>query len=268
VLRRIIPEFTSEAGVRGLKKQLAAIARCASEKIVSCNAETPYTVRPEELEEFLGKQVSRHDRAQADNPPGVVTGLAWTPAGGEILFIEASDMTGSGQLTLTGQLGDVMKESAGISLSLLKSRLPVNSFNFKEKDLHIHVPSGAVPKDGPSAGIALFTALASLVTGIKVDPRIAMTGEITLRGVVLPIGGLKEKLMGAQRAGITKVLIPADNAVDLKDVPEEVMRELTVKTVETVEDVLKETLQITMPRIDHVFLPGTMGGAACAAPQA
>jgi ATP-dependent Lon protease len=263
VLRRIIAEFTAEAGVRGLKKQLAAIARCASEKIVSGKAETPYAVKAEDLEEILGKQVSRHDKAQADNPPGVVTGLAWTPVGGEILFIEASDMAGSGQVILTGQLGDVMKESAGISLSLLKSRLPVNSVNFKERDLHIHVPSGAVPKDGPSAGIALFTALASLVTGIKVDSRIAMTGEITLRGCVLPIGGLKEKLMGAQRAGITRVLIPADNAVDLKDVPEEILKDLTVKTVETVEDVLKETLGFALPRIEHMFLTEALGGAIC-----
>jgi len=145
--------------------------------------EPPYIVKTEELEELLGQQVSRHDMAQQDNPPGVVTGLAWTPVGGEILFIEATDMSGSGQVTLTGKLGDVMKESAKISLSLLKSRLPMNSINFKERDLHIHVPSGSVPKDGPSAGIALFTALASLITGIKVNSQIAMTGEITLRGL-------------------------------------------------------------------------------------
>jgi ATP-dependent Lon protease len=174
--------------------------------------------------------------------------------GGEILFIEATDMPGSGEVTLTGKLGDVMKESARISLSLLKSRLPLNTINFKERDLHIHVPSGAVPKDGPSAGIALFTALASLVTGIKVNPQLAMTGEVTLRGAVLPIGGLKEKLLGAQRAGITRVLIPKDNVSDLKDVPSEVKEQLTVIPVETVEDVLRETLAITLPRLEHVFV--------------
>jgi ATP-dependent Lon protease len=162
-------------------------------------------------------------------------------------------MSGSGQVILTGKLGDVMKESARISLSLLKSRLPINSINFKERDLHIHVPSGSVPKDGPSAGITLFTALASLVTGIKVDSKIAMTGEITLRGAVLPIGGLKEKLLGAQRAGITKVLIPKDNVIDLKDVPEEVKKQLTIIPVETIEDVLKETLGISLPRIERMF---------------
>ncbi|MDF2984518.1 MAG: lon [Eubacterium sp.] len=253
VLQKIISDYTLEAGVRGLKKQLAALARVASEKIVSNNVELPYRIKIEQLEELLGRQVSRHERAESDNPPGVVTGLAWTPVGGEILFIEATDMAGSGQVTLTGKLGDVMKESARISLSLLKARLPMNSINFKERDIHIHVPSGAVPKDGPSAGIALFTALASLVTGIKVDSKIAMTGEITLRGAVLPIGGLKEKLLGAQRAGITKVLIPKDNVIDLKDVPEEVRNELTIIPVETVEDVLKETLGISLPRIEHVF---------------
>ncbi len=252
-IEKVIAEFTMEAGVRGLKKQLAAIARSATETIVSGKAPLPYTVDADKLEDILGRKVSRHDKAQADNPPGVVTGLAWTPVGGEILFIEATDMSGSGQITLTGQLGDVMKESARISLSLLKSRLPMNAVNFKEKDIHIHVPSGSVPKDGPSAGIALFTALASLVTGIKVDPELAMTGEITLRGAVLPIGGLKEKLLGAQRAGITKVLIPKDNVTDLKDVPQDVKDLLTIVPVETVEDVLRETIGISMPRIEQML---------------
>ncbi len=252
-LRKIISEYTVEAGVRGLKKQLATLARITSEKIVSHKGELPFVVSVEALDDLLGRKVSSHDRAQKDNPPGVVTGLAWTSVGGEILFIEATDMIGNGQVILTGQLGDVMKESAKISLSLLKSRLPMNSINFKERDLHIHVPSGSVPKDGPSAGITLFTALASLVTGKKVDPKLAMTGEITLRGAVLPIGGLKEKLIGAQRAGITRILIPKENLVDLKDVPEEVKSQLTIKAVETVEDVLRETLGISLPRIEHVF---------------
>jgi len=254
-LKKIISEYTQEAGVRGLKKQLASLARITSEKIVSHKGELPFVVTESELDDLLGRKVSSHDKAQKDNPPGVVTGLAWTAVGGEILFIEATDMMGSGQVTLTGQLGDVMRESAKISLSLLKSRLPLNSINFKERDLHIHVPSGSVPKDGPSAGITLFTALASLVTGIKVDPKLAMTGELTLRGAVLPIGGLKEKLLGAQRAGITKILIPRENLVDLKDVPEEVRSLLTIKPVDTIEDVLRETLGISLPRIEHVFNP-------------
>ncbi|MGV8983871.1 endopeptidase La [Clostridium sp.] len=254
-LQKIISEYTLEAGVRGLKKQIATLARVTSEKIVTNTVELPFKVTVESLDDLLGRKVSSHDKAQVDNPPGVVTGLAWTSVGGEILFIEATDMIGTGQVTLTGQLGDVMKESAKISLSLLKSRLPINTINFKERDLHIHVPSGSTPKDGPSAGITLFTALASLVTGIKVDPKLAMTGEITLRGAVLPIGGLKEKLLGAQRAGITKILIPKDNLIDLKDVPEEIKNQLSIKTVETVEDVLRETLGISLPRIEHVFNP-------------
>jgi ATP-dependent Lon protease len=252
-LKKIISEYTLEAGVRGLKKQLSTLARITSEKIVSKKVELPFVVTVDALDDLLGRKVSSHDKAQKDNPPGVVTGLAFTTVGGEILFIEATDMIGSGQVTLTGQLGDVMKESAKISLSLLKSRLPLNSINFKERDLHIHVPSGSTPKDGPSAGITLFTALASLVTGIKVDPKLAMTGEITLRGAVLPIGGLKEKLLGAQRAGITKILIPKDNLIDLKDVPKEILSQLTIVTVDTVEDVLKETLGISLPRVEHVF---------------
>jgi len=260
VLQRIIDDYTLEAGVRGLKKQLAVIARAASEKIVSGDAALPYAVKPEELEELLGRQVSHHERVQGDNPPGVVTGLAWTPVGGEILFIETTDMPGKGDVILTGQLGDVMKESARISLSLLKSRLPLSTVNFKDRDIHIHVPSGAVPKDGPSAGIALFTALASLVTGVKVDPHLAMTGEITLRGSVMPIGGLKEKLLGAQRAGITKVLVPKENLSDLKDVPEEVRSAITVVPVETVEDVLRETIGVALPRIERVMMQGGASG--------
>ena len=253
ILRKIIEEYTQEAGVRGLKKQLAALARSATEQIVSGAAQETCAVREEDLERVLGRRVSRHETAQKENPPGVVTGLAWTPVGGEILFIETTDMPGSGEIILTGQLGDVMKESARISVSLLKSRLPFNTVNFRERDLHIHVPSGAVPKDGPSAGIALFTALASLVTGKKVDARLAMTGEITLRGEVTPIGGLKEKLYGAQRAGIRRVLIPKENLEDLRDVPEEIKAQLAIVPVENVEDVLREALGIELPRIEHVL---------------
>jgi ATP-dependent Lon protease len=247
-LKRIIEEFTMEAGVRGLKKQLDKLSRVTAEKVVSGEVKDTYHIGPADLDEVLGRKVSRHEKAQEINPPGVVTGLAWTPVGGEILFIEATDLPGKGGITLTGKLGDVMQESAKIALSLLKSRLPVNAVSFKEKDIHIHVPSGAVPKDGPSAGIALFTSLASLVTGIPVNGRIAMTGEVSLRGAVMPIGGLKEKLIAANRAGITKSLIPADNEADLKDVPQEVISAMEIIPVSTVEDVLRETLNIRLPR--------------------
>lgn len=254
VLQYVINNYTAEAGVRGLKKQLAAMARVAAARIVAGDP-TPFAPGIEELEDLLGRKVTHHELAGKKNPIGVVTGLAWTPVGGEILFIETTDMPGSGDIILTGQLGDVMKESARISFSLLKSRLPMNVMNFKEKDIHIHVPSGSIPKDGPSAGIALFTALASLCTGRPVDPKLAMTGEITLRGQVMPIGGLKEKLLGAARAGITKVLIPKENVQDLKEVPQSIKEQIEIVPVETVEDVLKETLDMELPRLHHKVYP-------------
>lgn len=258
-LHEIINDYTQEGGVRGLKKALLTVARAVSAEIVTGRAQLPRHIGHEELEDMLGRKVSHHSTAQQDNPPGVVTGLAWTPVGGEILFIEAADMPGSGQVLLTGQLGDVMQESARISLSLLKARLPLTSVNFKERDIHIHVPSGAVPKDGPSAGVTMFTALASLFTGRKVDPHLAMTGEITLRGVVMPIGGLKEKLLAAQRAGITKALIPHENVPDLKELPEETRTKIEIIPVDRIEDVLREALGINLPE-PGALLRGTALG--------
>jgi ATP-dependent Lon protease len=235
--------------VRWLKKQLASIARYVSEKIVSGNAELPYVVKADMLTAILGKEVIRMEEARKDHVPGVVTGLAWTPVGGDILFIESTFMPGTGKLTLTGQLGDVMKESAKISLSLIRSRLAhsANSFDFIRSDIHIHVPSGATPKDGPSAGVTLFTSLASLITGKTVNPKTAMTGEITLSGAVMPVGGIKEKILAAHRAGIKKVILPKENTRDLEDVPADVRSELTFVTVETIEEVLKEVMDIDLP---------------------
>jgi len=183
--------------------------------------------------------------------PGVVTGLAWTPVGGEILFIEASLMPGSGKLTLTGQLGDVMKESAQIALSLVRSNLPafVPGFDYEKKDIHIHVPSGAIPKDGPSAGVAMLTTLASLFTGRRVSPVLAMTGEITLRGSVMPVGGIKEKVMAAHRAGIERVLLPKRNQKDLRDVPEEVKEKLRFEFADTAQEVLKIALDLDVGEV-------------------
>jgi ATP-dependent Lon protease len=249
-LKVIIEKYTREAGVRWLKKQLAKIARHVSEKMVSGKAELPFVVTRDMLSMILGKEPVRQEVARKEPVPGVVTGLAWTPVGGEILFIEGTFMPGKGKLTLTGQLGDVMKESATISLSLIRSRLAntANGFDFITRDIHIHVPSGATPKDGPSAGVTLFTALASLITGKTVDPHLAMTGEITLSGGVLPVGGIKEKVLAAHRAGITKVILPKENERDLEDVPEDVRNELTFVPVETIEEVLKEALGIELPR--------------------
>ncbi len=249
-LKVIIEKYTREAGVRGLKKQLAKTARFVSEKIVSGKTDLPYVVKADMLKEVLGKELIRQEEARKENVPGVVTGLAWTPVGGDILFIEGTFMPGTGKLTLTGQLGDVMKESAKISLSLVRSRLAntANSFDFTSSDIHIHVPSGATPKDGPSAGVTLFTALTSLIIGKAVDPKIAMTGEITLSGAVLPVGGIKEKILAAHRAGIKKVILPKENERDLEDVPEDARSELKFVPVETIEEVLKEALDIDLPR--------------------
>ena len=173
--------------------------------------------------------------------PGVVTGLAWTQAGGEILFIESVFTKGSGHTAITGQLGDVMKESVQIAVTLVKSMFPEKADLFSQNDLHIHVPAGAVPKDGPSAGVTIATALASLVTGRAVSPEVAMTGEISLRGAVLPIGGLPEKLMAAQRAGVKRVFIPEENVDDLADVAEEVRSALQIIPVHTVEEIFAQT---------------------------
>ncbi|WP_440949700.1 endopeptidase La [Methanosphaerula subterraneus] len=249
-LKVIIEKYTREAGVRSLGKQLAKIARHVSEKIVSGTAELPFVVTVDKLQAILGKEMIRQEVARKEPVPGVVTGLAWTPVGGEILFIEGTFMPGTGKLTLTGQLGDVMKESATISLSLIRSRLAntQNGFNFMTSDIHVHVPSGATPKDGPSAGVTLFTALSSLITGRTVDPNLAMTGEITLSGAVLPVGGIKEKILAAHRAGIKKVILPKENERDLADVPEDVRSELAFVPVETVEEVLREALGIELPR--------------------
>jgi ATP-dependent Lon protease len=247
-LKGIIGRYTREAGVRWLKKQIAQIARYASEKIVSGTVKKPFIVSEGMLDTILGREVVRTESARKVGIPGVVTGLAWTPVGGEILFIEGTAMPGKGNLTLTGQLGDVMKESATISMSLIRSRLAYQAtgFDFIASDVHIHVPSGATPKDGPSAGIALFTALASLVTGTTVDPKTAMTGEITLSGTILPVGGIKEKVIAAHRAGIRTVLLPSENRRDLEDVPGEVRDEIRFVFVETINQVLKEALGIEL----------------------
>ncbi|MDD3984570.1 MAG: endopeptidase La [Methanobacterium sp.] len=265
-LKTIIEKYTREAGVRGVKRQLSAVARVVSEKIVVGKVELPYIVKEDMLYEILGHELTQYHRVGKNNPPGVVTGLAWTPVGGDILFIEGAFMPGNGKLTLTGQLGDVMKESAKISQTLIRSRLAFNlkKAEFEKKDLHIHVPSGAIPKDGPSAGVALLSTIASLVTGQEVDPKLAMTGEISLRGAVLPVGGIKEKVIAAHRAGIKRIILPKENLKDLDDVPKDVKDEIKFIPVDTVEDVIKETIGIELPKpmmleIRSNHLPGGAG---------
>lgn len=237
-IARIISKYTAEAGVRGLKKQLDALCRYAAVQLVK-GEEKSISVSAKRVPEFLGRCMLQHDRILEHPQPGIVTGLAWTQAGGEILFIETVFTKGNGKLTITGQLGDVMKESAAIAVTLVKELYPEKAELFAKNDLHIHVPAGAVPKDGPSAGITLVTALSSLVSGKPVNPEIAMTGEVSLRGGIMPIGGLPEKLMAAQRAGVKKVYIPKDNMPDLEDVAAEVREKLTIVPVKKVTDVLK-----------------------------
>ena len=239
-VRKIIEDYTAEAGVRGLKKQIDNLCRYAAVKLVK-GEEEKISVTPKKLREYLGTKVIDHDVIDKNTIPGIVTGLAWTMAGGEILFIETKKVRGSGKVTITGQLGDVMRESVEIAISLVKGILPKETENLAEQDLHIHVPEGAVPKDGPSAGITIVTALTSLFTGKKVDPKIAMTGEVSLRGNVMPIGGLPEKLMAAVRAGVKKVYIPEKNVRDLEDVAEEVKAELEIIPVKTIKEVLEAT---------------------------
>lgn len=240
-LHRLIEEYTMESGVRGLKKLVDTICRSAAVRLVKENKEVHVNART--LPVFLGKQPMSHDKKLKEAQAGVVTGLAWTQGGGEILFIETKKVKGTGKLIVTGQLGDVMKESASIALTLVRSMYPKECESLKEQDLHIHVPAGAVPKDGPSAGITLVTALSSLVTDKPVSTEYAMTGEVSLRGGVMPIGGLPEKLMAAQRAGIKKVFIPAANVRDLEDVADEVKEKLEILPVSKIEEVLKVLLK-------------------------
>ncbi len=244
-LLRVISHYTREAGARDLQRRLAAICRGSSEKIVKATA-FPIRVEVNELEEMLGPEKYTHEVAERLAPSGVVTGLAWTPQGGEILFIETTAMQGSGKLIITGQLGEVMKESAQIALSLVRSKLSsiFPGFDFEKKDIHVHVPAGAIPKDGPSAGVTMFTSVASLFSGRSVDPKLAMTGEISLRGTVMPVGGIKEKVIAAHRAGIEKLILCSRNKKDLRDVPDDVKSAMKIEFVDDVTQVLKIALDI------------------------
>ncbi|SDX40049.1 endopeptidase La [Paenibacillus sp. CF384] len=244
-LLQIIREYTRESGVRNLEQQIAAMCRKAAKAIVTDENVTPIVVDSARIKEWLGPSKFRYGMAEVENQIGAVTGLAWTEVGGDTLVIEVTVLPGSGKLTLTGKLGDVMKESAQAAFSYTRSR--ANEFGidpqFHEKnDIHIHIPEGAIPKDGPSAGITMATALISALTNRQVDKEVAMTGEITLRGRVLPIGGLKEKSLAAHRAGIKKVLIPKDNERDLRDIPDSVRADLEFVPVSSMDEVIKHAL--------------------------
>lgn len=245
-LLKIINSYTREAGVRDLQRKIVNLCRSVAERVLAKDAVLPVRIETSDLEDIFGSERFSHEVIGKLNPAGVATGLAWTPQGGEILFIEANLMPGKGNLILTGQLGDVMRESTQIALSLVRSRLAhmIPGFAFEQKDIHVHVPAGAIPKDGPSAGITMLTTIASLLTGRSIDSKLAMTGELTLRGAVMPVGGIKEKIIAAHRAGIERVILSKRNQKDLKDVPEEVRNALKIDLVENAAEVLKLALNL------------------------
>jgi len=244
-IRQIIEKYTRESGVRSLEREIGSVCRGVAAKIAKGD-EGEHVVEADDLQEYLGKRKYFSEVAERTKVPGVATGLAWTPYGGDILFIEASVSKGTGKLHITGQLGDVMKESAMLAMSYLKAHseeLNIPEEAFKYWDLHIHVPKGAVPKDGPSAGVSIFSAVASIFTQRKVKGTLAMTGEITLRGLVLPVGGIKEKVLAAKRAGIDKVLLPQKNEKDVAEIEEDVLGDLKVKYLERMDPLLDIVLE-------------------------
>jgi ATP-dependent Lon protease len=243
-LRTMIRDYTREAGVRSLERQIGSICRKVATRIAEGKTE-PVVVDADSVAEYLGKPIYFFEAAERLDLPGVATGLSVTAVGGDILFIEATKMPGQKGLTITGQLGDVMRESAQAALSYVRSQADKLSFDkefFNANDIHIHVPAGAVPKDGPSAGVAIATALASMLTGRPVRADVGMTGEITLRGQVLPVGGIKEKVLAAHRAGLRTVILPRRNEKDLDDLPQEVRDEMHFVLVDRVDEVLATAL--------------------------
>ncbi len=260
-LHLVAGQYTREAGVRQLERALARVLRKVATRLAS-TGESSVAVDADNLRDFLGRPRFLPESAERTAVPGVATGLAVTGTGGDVLFVEAGAMDGEPRLTLTGQLGDVMKESAQIALSYLRAHGAEHGVDPAALDraLHLHVPAGAVPKDGPSAGVTMVTALASLASGRAVRSDVAMTGEVTLNGRVLPIGGVKQKLLAAQRAGVTTVFIPQRNEPDLDDVPEEVLRTLEVRPVAEVGEILAEALEADVRRADPAA--GGVVGAA------
>ena len=258
----VIDSYTREAGVRNLEREMANVIRAIAVLVAEGKAQGLEQITTARIEEFLGPAKHISEVAERTAEPGVATGLAWTPVGGDILFIEATKMIGKGQLVLTGQLGDVMKESAQAALSFIRSRTKWLGLedNFLEKiDLHVHIPAGAIPKDGPSAGVTMFVAMASLLTNKPIRSDVAMTGEITLRGLVLPVGGIKEKFLAAHRAGIKKVVLPERNRKDVSEIPEQPRKEIEIIYVKRMDELLEHVLT-EMPNL------GSMTATATAAP--
>ena len=246
-LQEIITSYTREAGVRNVEREIATICRGVAKEVVEGRTE-PAVIAKKEISQYLGPIKFFSEIAERTTEPGVAVGLAWTPVGGDIIFVEAAKMKGKNTLTLTGKLGEVMKESAQAALGFVRSNsaeLGIDEDIFEKLDIHIHVPAGAIPKDGPSAGVTILTALTSLLTGVTVNPRIAMTGEITLRGTVMPVGGIKEKVLAALRAGIKETILPEKNKKDLEDIPDHVKEQMTFHFVSSMAEVLQLSLGLT-----------------------
>jgi ATP-dependent Lon protease len=265
-LRAIIEQYTRESGVRNFEREIGKVLRHTAVRIAE-GEDGPIRVEEGDLAAILGQAQFENEVAMRVSVPGVATGLAWTPVGGDILFIEATRLPGSGRLILTGQLGDVMKESAQAALSIVKNRAAsfgIDPALFEKSDIHIHVPAGATPKDGPSAGVAMFLALVSLMSERTVRSDTAMTGEISLRGLVLPIGGVKEKVVAAARAGIRRVMLPARNRKDFDDIPEEARRQIEFVWLERVDDAVAAALEPARPgaQPDDIDAPALAGAAA------
>ena len=248
-MRFLVRRYTREAGVRNLEREIGKVLRHAAVRIAEGQS-GPIGIAAGDLAAILGAPLFENEVAMRTSVPGVATGLAWTPVGGDILFIEATVNPGGGKLILTGQLGEVMRESAQAALSIVKNRagsFGIDAGRFEKTDIHIHVPAGATPKDGPSAGVAMFMALVSLLTDRTVRNDTAMTGEISLRGLVLPVGGIKEKVVAAQRAGIRRIMLPARNRKDFEDIPEETRRQLEFVWLERVEEAVSSGLETAPP---------------------
>jgi ATP-dependent Lon protease len=264
VLNDIIANYTREAGVRNLERQIGQTLRNAAVRIAE-GSSGPIRITREDLASILGPPRFESETAMRTSVPGVATGLAWTPVGGDILFIEATRIPGGGRLILTGQLGDVMKESAQAALSIVKNRaaaLGIDASRFEKSDIHVHVPAGAIPKDGPSAGVAMLMALVSLMTDRTIRSDTAMTGEISLRGLVLPVGGIKEKVVAAHSAGIKRVMLPARNRRDYDDIPEVARRDLEFIWLERVEDAVAAALEPKNPADAPAAVPQLAGADA------
>ena len=262
-IRKIIREYTRESGVRNLERQIAAICRKTARQVVTDKIKGIH-VTIQNLNQFLGTARFRYGVAELDDQVGVATGLAWTEVGGDTLAIEVTVYKGTGKLTLTGKLGDVMKESAQAGYSYIRSRagaLDIDEDSYDKQDIHIHIPEGAIPKDGPSAGISMASALASAITGRKVRHDVAMTGEITLRGRVLPVGGIKEKVLAAHRAGIKTIILPSDNKKDLDEIPKKVKDKINFILVDHMDQVLESAL------MEKEYMPVPLAVEAPVLPQ-